>query len=82
VTTPLEPPDAPAALIPEVVFPVQLTQRGTYFGGAALSFTASRVALGAATRVARADAVMAACERIDFGEPIGELVEASATGRP
>jgi acyl-CoA hydrolase len=80
VTTPLEPLDAPVALISEVVFPTQLNHHGTYFGGAALSLMA-RAALVAATRVARADVVMAAVERVDFAEPIGlgELVEAFAS---
>jgi acyl-CoA hydrolase len=41
----------------------------------------ARAALVAATRVARADVVMAAVERVDFAEPIGlgELVEAFAS---
>jgi acyl-CoA hydrolase len=80
VTTPTEVPDGPVALISEVVLPAQLNHHGTYFGGAALSLMA-KAAVVAATRVARADVVMAACERVDFGEPVGlgELVEAFAS---
>ncbi len=73
-------PDAPVALISEVVLPAQLNHHGTYFGGAALSLMA-KAAVVAATRVARADVVMAACERVDFGGSVelGELVEAFAS---
>jgi acyl-CoA hydrolase len=66
--------------IADVVFPGDLNHHGTFFGGAALSLM-SRAAFVAATRAARAQVVMAACDGVEFCSPVlvGDFVEATAT---
>lgn len=69
-----------SALICDVVLAGQLNHHGTLFAGTALSMM-SRAAFAAASRMARSDVVMAACEQAEFCCPVqaGDLVEATAT---
>lgn len=73
-------PGVARSQIADVVFPGDLNHHGTFFGGAGLSLM-SRAAFVAATRVGRAQVVMAACEGVEFCSPVlvGDLVEATAT---